>query len=83
MEADRRHFVELHGIRLFEQNGGAWAMINASCRHLTEEGRCGVFGSPERPKTCEDFPFVQTDIDLVDEWAGSKVCSYSFEEVIV
>ena len=78
MEADRRKWIELHGIRLYERDGGVWAQISLPCEHLTEEGKCGIFGSPERPKTCDDFPFVQHDIDLVDEWSGQKVCSYSF-----
>ena len=83
MGADKRRWIELHGIRLFEQGGGVWAMINATCRHLTNEGRCGVFGTPERPQACEDFPFVQSDIDLVDRKYGKGTCSYSFQEVSV
>ena len=79
LEGDRRTFIEMHGIRLFEQDGGAWARITAKCTHLTDEGKCGVFGQPERPQACADFPFVQHDIDLVDDWIGKKTCSYSFE----
>ena len=85
MDADRRRWIELHGIRLSERDGGVWARIDIACQHLTDDGKCGVFGTPERPETCGTFPFVQADIDLVDEWAGEKVCSYSFvpEEVLV
>ena len=81
LEADRRKFVELHGIALFEQDGGVWARIDAACKHLTDEGKCGVYGTAERPQACADFPFVQSDIELVDAWAGDKVCSYEFSEV--
>lgn len=79
LDADRRAWIELHGIHLFEQDGGVWVRINASCHRLTTDGKCGVFGLPERPQMCDQFPAVQTDIDLVDEWAGERVCSYSFE----
>lgn len=82
LEADRRRFVELHGVRLFEQDGGVWARIDVACQHLTAEGKCGVYGTAERPQTCADFPFVQSDIELVDNWTGEKVCSYSFAEEV-
>ncbi|MDF2182907.1 YkgJ family cysteine cluster protein [Neptuniibacter sp. CAU 1671] len=29
------------------------------CVHLTEDMRCGIFGKPERPKVCADFPALQ------------------------
>lgn len=76
MGADKRQWIEMHGIRLFEQDGGVWARINATCNHLTEGGKCGIH--EDRPQACRDFPAVQGDIDLVDEWAGERVCSYSF-----
>ena len=82
MAADRRRWIELHGIRLYERDGGVWAVVNAACSALTDEGRCGLFGLPERPQTCAEFPFVQPDIDQVDDWAGEKVCSYSFSEEV-
>lgn len=78
LEADRRNWIEMHGIHLFEQDGGVWARINATCTHLTAEGKCGVYGLPERPQACATFPTVQADIDLIDEWASEKVCSYEF-----
>lgn len=76
LEEDRRRWIEMHGIRLFERDGGAWASISAQCNHLTEEGKCGIY--EERPQGCRDFPTVQHDIDLVNEWVGEKACSYSF-----
>lgn len=84
MDVDRRRWIEMHGIRLVERDGGVWAHINVACRHLTEDGACGVFGTAERPQTCATFPAGQADIDLVDGWAGVRVCSYSFtpEEVM-
>lgn len=78
MDQERRRWIELHGIRLFEQDGGVWARITAACTHLTEEGQCGIYA--ERPQACREFPMVQTDIAIVNEFAGSEVCSYSFTE---
>lgn len=83
MDTERLRFFEMHGIHLFEQDGGTWARINATCQHLTEDGACGVYGTAERPQACVEFPFVQHDIDLVDAWAGNKACSYEFMEVAV
>src|SRR5688572_15466497 len=78
LQADRRHWIELHGIRLYERDGGVWAQINVPCIQLSEEGTCKVYGTDERPKTCDLYPFGQGDIDLVNDWAGEEVCSYSF-----
>lgn len=78
MEPDKRHWLELHGIKLWQQGDYTWARIEARCRHLTDDNRCGIYGQPERPQVCAEFPFAQGDIDIVDEWAGEKVCSYSF-----
>ena len=78
LDADRRRWLELHDIRLHERDGLVWATVNTPCRHLTEDNHCGIFGQPERPQLCAEFPFVQGDIGLVNEWAGEDVCSYSF-----
>ena len=78
MEADKRSWIEMHGIRLFEQDGGTWARITATCQHLTAENKCSIHDT--RPQTCRDFPAVQSDIDIVDAFVGERVCSYSFVE---
>ena len=83
MEADKKRWVELHGIRLIRQEGAVYAVVNTACKHLTEDNQCGIFGSDERPQTRAEGPFLQHDIDLVDEWAGEKVCSYSFEKEVI
>jgi Fe-S-cluster containining protein len=71
-------WIEAHGIKVFEQDGGVWIRINAACNHLTEDNQCGIYGKPERFESCSLFPTVQSDIDLVNEEAGEAVCSYSF-----
>jgi Fe-S-cluster containining protein len=78
LEPDKRRWLELHGIKLHVAGGNAWATIDATCEHLTEDNRCGIFGQPERPQVCAEWPFQQEDIDLVNVWAGEPVCSYSF-----
>ena len=37
-------------------NGKAALTIPAKCKHLLKDGKCGVYGKPERPKVCDDFP---------------------------
>jgi len=77
--ADARHWIELHGIRLDRgEEGATWAHIPLACSALTEEGLCGLYGTPERPLTCETFPTSQADIDRVNAAAGEAVCSYAF-----
>lgn len=79
MEPDKKAWIELHtGLRLFRQESGAWLSIRLPCKHLTAEKACGIFGSPERPQVCADFPSVQTDIAILEDAFGKGACSYSF-----
>ena len=80
LEPDKRHWLELHGITLAERDGLVWATVPSQCRELAADSSCGIYGKPERPQVCADFPFAQADISIVDEWAGEPVCSYSFRE---
>ena len=81
LDPDKRKWLELHeGITVFERQGMAYLAIQTSCKHLTEDNKCGIFGQPERPQTCAEFPFDQFDIDYIDKWAGEKVCSYEVVE---
>ena len=35
---------------------GEWQLVvRARCRHLTDDDRCGVYGSPERPSICRYY----------------------------
>ena len=76
---DVRRWIELHGIKLRMRDGGCWATIPLPCSAL-EEGRCSLYGSEERPKTCDVFPSSQADIDLVHEFTGEEVCTYRFPQ---
>lgn len=83
--ADAKAWVELHAvngrhIRVRMAEGGiCWMDIPIPCSALTPDGMCGLMGKPERPKSCDDFPTSQVDIDLVDEITGEKVCTYEFK----
>lgn len=81
--ADAKAWVELHAvngrhIRVRMKDGICWMDIPIQCSALTDDGMCSLMGKPERPKSCDDFPTSQADINLVDEFAGEKVCTYSF-----
>ena len=79
---DIKNWVELHGIRLVKRDGGVWAYIQATCRELQEDNSCGLYGKPERPNVCAEWPFNQAEINDLDAFVGEKTCSYSFTEVV-
>lgn len=72
--ADIRRWIELHGIRLSERDGGVFARIDLPCSALTEEGLCSLMGTPERPALCSHWPATPAMLAGLEE-----VCSYSFE----
>ena len=76
---DAKAWVELHGIRVRMSGGVCWMDIPTPCSALTDDGRCGIYGKPERPKGCDTFPQSQAEINLVDDFTGEKVCTYSFK----
>ena len=78
LEKDVRHWLDLHGIKLRERGGGVWAILPIPCRELQPDMRCGLFGKPERPKLCEDWPFDQQEILTVNAETGVE-CGYSFK----
>jgi hypothetical protein len=41
------------GVELFITSESWWIAIKSRCRHFTSDGRCGVYGSPERPLQCK------------------------------
>lgn len=48
------------GVELLVKHG-AWALaVKTSCRHVTD-GRCGVFGQPERPLICRYYDAMKCD----------------------
>ena len=70
---DVRNWVELHGIRLQNIDGGTFAFLQVPCSALTEEGLCSLYGKPERPDLCNHYPMTPPALTGVED-----VCSYSF-----
>ena len=75
---DVKNWVELHGVKLVEQDGGTFVVLNQPCSALTDEGMCSLFDKPERPELCSHWPMTPAALAPV-----ADVCTYSFEEVLV
>lgn len=48
------------------------ATFSATCKHL-RDGKCTIFGKPERPIACSLFPLTPGDLESLPN------CGYSFE----
>lgn len=72
-DADIRKWIELHGIRLSERDGGTFAQIDIACSALTSEGMCSLIDSPERPELCSHWPATPAALEGLEE-----VCTFSF-----
>lgn len=59
--------------------GGKQALILLSlrCKFLQDDGSCGVYGTPERPDICAEWPSQPWELQTLDE-AGQAACGYSF-----
>lgn len=50
-------FYELHdGVKVVEYARSTWLKIEHKCSALTEDGLCALFGKPERPRLCGQWP---------------------------
>jgi len=76
---DVRQWIELHGIRLREQDGAVWAYIPTPCSALQPDGMCGLQGQPERPRLCGVFPAEAWQLDEL-KFMGVDNCTYSFPQ---
>lgn len=89
-DPDYQHWLALHGIdgsRLFfvppdasyQLLGGRYpvALFPARCRHLTEDGGCGIYGQPDRPQICDSWPAYPWELEALTP-AGQAACGYSF-----
>jgi len=70
---DIKKWVELHGVKLVELDGGTFVMLTMPCSALTEDGRCSLYGKPERPELCAHWPMTPAALLGVED-----VCTYSF-----
>lgn len=71
-----RQFYETRGVSFQQADGATFALINLSCPHLQQDGMCGIYGQPERPQICDEWPYQPWDLLPV-----ADVCTYSFSEV--
>lgn len=68
-----REFMVARGIPIVTFPTGDEALrFEHTCQHLTPEGRCGVYGKPERPEACGAYPSHPLDL------FGVVGCSYRF-----
>jgi Fe-S-cluster containining protein len=77
---DVKNWLSLHGITLKERNGQVWANVPLPCGALNEDKSCSLFGQPERPKLCSEWPFNQQEINDLHDEMGRKVCTFYFSE---
>lgn len=76
--ADYILWLSYHGIEIKDvPDVGQFAIIRAPCKYLTLEGKCAVFGKPERPQMCNKWPQLPWELGLMDE-KGQRECGYSF-----
>lgn len=69
---DWAKWLNLHGHDLVERNGKYFLRVDGACRHLQQDGACGVFGTEERPEMCSDTPIHPDALD------GLPSCTYKF-----
>ncbi len=53
---DHAMWASYHDVRVFKTESGDYkGMLPVACEHLTEDGKCGVYGTDKRPKMCETY----------------------------
>lgn len=50
---EQKRYMELHGYEV--ENGKVQLFVHARCKALTNENKCSLFGTPERPEICNTF----------------------------
>ena len=73
-QADMLAWVRLHGIDVVEWAGWTMARIPIPCTALDGEGRCSLYGMPERPTICSSFPVAPADLLGID-----AACTFTFQ----
>ena len=71
---DQSNWLQLHGVRVDRVGGGAVCVVGRPCSALTDNGRCGVYGTAARPKLCADWPRSPADLVLTPH------CGIKFEK---
>lgn len=74
--ADWANWLELHNIDLVRKDGHLFARLREACSQLdTRDGTCKLFGKPERPLMCSQFPQAPEAME------GLNCCTYRFAMV--
>lgn len=68
-------WLKAHGITVLRRTGRLLAYVPVRCGSLKDDGTCGLFGSPERPRTCLTYPEHPQDIE------GLEFCTYRFRPI--
>ena len=55
----------------------AIVLLEQSCKHLQPDGSCGIFGQPQRPQICAEWPSQPWELQTLTP-AGQAACGYSF-----
>lgn len=69
LNQDEQHWLSLHNLPNWTPRE---RRIEAECSALEADGKCALFGKPERPQLCINYP----ELPGLDDG-----CSYNFEEI--
>lgn len=64
------------GITIINKQGAMLAHIPKRCQELTDDRRCAVFGTAQRPEMCAIYPQHPYDIEGLEQ-----VCTYRFRPI--
>lgn len=70
--ADFELWLRYHGIEMYETGDWLAVKLPIPCEKLTDEGQCGVYGTPDRPNLCSRIPRSPLDVEGIEE------CTYEF-----
>lgn len=70
---DLAAWARLHAITLSEWQGRVIATLPLRCSALDDAGRCSLYGQPERPQLCAEFPLGPAALIGIGD-----ACTYTF-----
>lgn len=74
-EPDVANWLALHGVTVLVVNGATYASLNRKCSALASDNKtCTLYGKPERPGLCSEFPATPAALHGLEE-----ECGYSWE----
>ena len=73
-DADVKHWVELHGVTVQRIGEATYAVLNRKCGALAADGTCTLYGKPERPGLCAEWPATPAALSGMED-----VCGFSFQ----